>query len=185
MPQKSRGRPRRREKDAEAVVSLLRSEDWGLPYREVASKLRRPAESIRRALLLAAEATDYRAAREGEVRWNNILGGWYWWENEKRFTARLKEERGFLTREEQRFGVRASDYVNVNVKRILKWGRPFWWVKKVGRIQRALASRGIDLEDVEGLVLTMSRFLVQNRRPELMEALEMSFRLKHKWESQP
>lgn len=114
MFQNPPGRPRKREKDAEDALRILKGADWGMGHREIASKLRRrrPAASIYRALLLLAgimplyyaeeldledisrvEIRNARGAREGIVRWDNSLGGWYWWENEERFGQKADQDR--------------------------------------------------------------------------------------------
>ncbi len=81
--------------------------------RSVADRLDGPHSSIRRALLLAAGVApaDYHsfgfeslefpvspplgnvlAAREGIARWSNVLGGWYWHENEDRFKSKARDK---------------------------------------------------------------------------------------------
>ncbi len=123
MFQKSRGRPRGLENDAEDAIRLLGDADWGMTHREIASRLRRSPSAIRRALLLAAGVPpgDYEqlgresleisqgvhrmsAAREGTVRWAPVLGGWYWCGNEAQFRERNRRERSLPSKQEQARG---------------------------------------------------------------------------------
>ncbi len=112
MYQDRHDRLRKRKEDAAAALGILRAAAWGMRIRSVAAALNRPVTSTSRALFLSATVapSDYQAlgpesleypdsppitsvhaAREGIARWSNVLGGWYWYENEDRFKAEAKE----------------------------------------------------------------------------------------------
>ncbi len=113
MYQDPHDRLRARKEDAETALEILREADWGMSIRSIAAALDRPVMSIDRALLLSAAVapSDYQAfgpesleypdstpmtsvhaAREGVARWSNILGGWYWYENEDGFKEKAREQ---------------------------------------------------------------------------------------------